>query len=393
MHISFVTPHLTVYGGGGIFIMNYANELSERGHKITVIAQKINQNDYQFDTNVSLIEVGGPLPTNPLHWIFLKFTKKKFFKVLNTINADFIISINFPSNFFCSNPYSHKKTKHIYYCHEPYRYIHDKDFYSKLPIFQKIFCWILRVFFKKYDIKSVLEADAIICNSNYTKSRVKKIYKREGIVHYSITNLPEPEKLNETDIFEELGIEHDQPILFVLGLTHHLKGAKDTIYIFKNIIKEVPEAVLLIGGWLIKKNEVICRKLIKKLKINKQNVIFYGFVDDEKLNYLYKNSTLTLYPSINEPYGLIPLESMRMRTPVIAYKGGGPSETIKDGQTGFLVKNNNINDFADKAIKLLKDKNLLETFSKNAIEYMDDFLTFKKAVDNLESILMNFLSK
>ncbi|MEE9379293.1 MAG: glycosyltransferase family 4 protein [Candidatus Lokiarchaeia archaeon] len=393
MDITFVTPHLTLYGGGGIFIMNYANNLCERGHKLTVVTQKINQNDYKFNPNVSIIEIGGPLPTNPFHWVLLRFTKKKFFKVLNKIKADFIISINFPSNYFCSNIYSHKGKKHIFYCHEPYRYIHDKNFYSKLPIFQRIFCWFLRVFFKKYDLKSASEADAIICNSNYTKHRVKEIYHREGYLHYSITNIPEPDKLHDIDIFKELKIEHERPIVFVLGLTHHLKGAKDTIYIFNKIIKELPEAVLLIGGRLLKKNKIICKKLINKLKIPNKNVVFYGFIDNEKLNYFYANSTLTLYPSIDEPYGLIPLESMRMGTPVIAYKGGGPSETIKDGQTGFLIDNFDLNDFADKAIKLIKDKNLCDSFSENAKNYMENFLTFKKAVDNLESILKTLLSE
>ena len=82
-----------------------------------------------------------------------------------------------------------------------------------------------------------------------------------------------------------------------------------------------------------------------------------------------------------------------MGTPVIAYKGGGPSETIKDGQTGFLIENYDLNDFADKAIKLIKDKNLRESFSENAKNYMDNFLTFKKAADNLESILESLFSE
>ncbi len=52
--------------------------------------------------------------------------------------------------------------------------------------------------------------------------------------------------------------------------------------------------------------------------------------------------------AIDESYGLIPLESMKNGTPIIAFKGG-PSETILDGQTGYLIKNYNFNDFVKKS--------------------------------------------
>jgi len=183
MDIYFVTSHLTVYGGAGIFVMNYANEFNKRGHKVTVIAQRINKEYYKFNLKVDLIEIGGPLPSNPLHWILLRFIRKKFLKVLNKINTGFLISQNFPSNYYCSNIDRNKSIKNIFYCHEPYRYFHDKEFYSKLPIFQRIVCWFLRLFFKRLDIRAALDTDGIICNSNYTKQRVKKCYNHQCFVH------------------------------------------------------------------------------------------------------------------------------------------------------------------------------------------------------------------
>ena len=43
------------------------------------------------------------------------------------------------------------------------------------------------------------------------------------------------------------------------------------------------------------------------------------------------------YTAIDEPFGLIPLESMNYGIPVIAFEGG-PSETIIDGLAGYLIK-------------------------------------------------------
>ena len=103
MKITFVTSHLTLFGGGGKVIMDFSNELVERGYEINVVAQKIDQEKYIFKKSVNLIEIGGPLPSNPIHWLKLKKIKKKYVRVLNSLDSDLTISLNFPSNYFCMN--------------------------------------------------------------------------------------------------------------------------------------------------------------------------------------------------------------------------------------------------------------------------------------------------
>jgi glycosyltransferase involved in cell wall biosynthesis len=44
-----------------------------------------------------------------------------------------------------------------------------------------------------------------------------------------------------------------------------------------------------------------------------------------------------VFPFSNEPFGYVPLESMSCGTPVLTYNREGPSETVVDGQTGWLV--------------------------------------------------------
>ncbi len=64
--------------------------------------------------------------------------------------------------------------------------------------------------------------------------------------------------------------------------------------------------------------------------------ILTDVLDDQWLD-LYKRCTAVLYSPINEDYGLVPLEAMASRKPIIALNEGGPRETIVDGKTGFLV--------------------------------------------------------
>lgn len=74
---------------------------------------------------------------------------------------------------------------------------------------------------------------------------------------------------------------------------------------------------------------------------------------------------------------------MKNGTPVIAFEGG-PSETIIDGLTGFLIQNQDTNQFAQKALKLIKDKELYNKFSKNAKTHIKEMFNFEKSISDLE---------
>lgn len=394
MKITFVTTHLTVFGGGGKFLMDYANKLSEKGHYITIIAQKIDRSNYKFNETVALIEIGAPLPSNPFYWLRFNKIKKKYLNSLNKLDNNLIISIHFPTNYICSNVMKKNRLKHIHFCLEPYRIFHDKNFYSSAPFFNRIKFWLLRTFFKKYDIEGTVDADEIICISDFIRKKVRTIYGRNGYLHYIGVDFNfNDNNLFKFDLKQNFKLEKKTPIIFTLGLTHHKKGAKELIYIFDRILKQIPEATLLIGGWIKKENKVIIKKLMRKLKIPKERIIFYGFIKNDQVKCFYEKSNLTFYTAYEESYGLIPLESMACGTPVIAFKGGGPSETIINGKTGYLINTYDFDEFAQKTINLLKDKNLYKEFSINAKEHVRENFSFEKSCSNLELILKKIVSK
>ena len=80
MKIAFVFTDLHGIGGAGKFFRDAANGLCERGHNITVIAQKINQDVYNFNDKIHLIEVGGPVQANPFYWLRFNKVKKKYLR-------------------------------------------------------------------------------------------------------------------------------------------------------------------------------------------------------------------------------------------------------------------------------------------------------------------------
>lgn len=81
---------------------------------------------------------------------------------------------------------------------------------------------------------------------------------------------------------------------------------------------------------------------------------FLGYVDSAELSRLYDNALITIFPFTEEPFGWVPLESMQHGTPVLSYDKQGPSETIVDGVTGWLVDTEA--EFIAKALSIWGDK-------------------------------------
>jgi glycosyltransferase involved in cell wall biosynthesis len=73
------------------------------------------------------------------------------------------------------------------------------------------------------------------------------------------------------------------------------------------------------------------------------------------VNEVYETSLATLFPSRIEPFGMLAIESMAARTPVIASAVGGLCEIIDDGQTGMLFESGNIQQLAACMSRLLDD--------------------------------------
>lgn len=73
----------------------------------------------------------------------------------------------------------------------------------------------------------------------------------------------------------------------------------------------------------------------------------------------YFNSSMLLLTSLFEPFGLVLLEAMSCGLPVVAFDCPyGPADIITDGVDGFLVKNRDINEFANRVCQLIEDKDL-----------------------------------
>jgi glycosyltransferase involved in cell wall biosynthesis len=83
-----------------------------------------------------------------------------------------------------------------------------------------------------------------------------------------------------------------------------------------------------------------------------KNIEIEGKVSDNELVDLYSNAAFTLFTFNHEPFGYIPVESMACGTPVLSYNRQGPSETIINQETGWLVDSDS--ELISQAAKLWK---------------------------------------
>lgn len=92
-------------------------------------------------------------------------------------------------------------------------------------------------------------------------------------------------------------------------------------------------------------------ELAKRLNVT---VDFRLDISDADRATLFQTALCVVYTPDKEHFGIVPLEAMYAGTPVLAVNSGGPMETVKDGETGFL-RSPTAQDFGDALLELIND--------------------------------------
>lgn len=123
--------------------------------------------------------------------------------------------------------------------------------------------------------------------------------------------------------------------------------------------------------------------LVKELGID-GNVCFMGVRSD--IGRVIACADLMLLPSQEESFGLAALEAMACGVPVIASKVGGLPEVIDDSRSGFLFELGNIDEAAEKAVRLVEDQELYNYFRRQALQDATEKFNMDKIVKQYEEL-------
>jgi glycosyltransferase involved in cell wall biosynthesis len=127
------------------------------------------------------------------------------------------------------------------------------------------------------------------------------------------------------------------PKRIVLGFIGQLIPIKGLLELLQALDGISAEWALLVAGRDPEAGapyESLCRRYVEERGWTKR-VRFLGFLND--VTPFYQAIDLAVVPSLEEPLGRVSLEAAAYARPAIAFAAGGLPETIKDGQTGWLV--------------------------------------------------------
>lgn len=150
----------------------------------------------------------------------------------------------------------------------------------------------------------------------------------------------------------DLGFENDKIVLFV-GRIDPLKGIGNLIEALA-YLRHIPRLrLVVIGGGEHSQREIKdLQKLARNLGVH-DSVAFLGLVKHEQLPYFYNAADACVVPSYYESFGLVALESLACGTPVVATDVGGHETVIRQGHTGYVIRDSVPYHLAEKIALLL----------------------------------------
>ena len=96
-------------------------------------------------------------------------------------------------------------------------------------------------------------------------------------------------------------------------------------------------------------------------------------------------STIYVHSALYEPFGLVLLEAMAASLPVVCLDGGGNRDIIENGKNGFIIKDQNVDEFVERILELHNNQNLYTEISSYAQQYAKQY-DIKLYVDKLLEI-------
>lgn len=172
----------------------------------------------------------------------------------------------------------------------------------------------------------------------------------------------------------------ENPVVFTLGGHEPQKGIEYLIRAAPLVLREVPDAVFVVGGdgSLRSHHESLANELGVR-----GNVVFTGRIPRERVPSFYAACDVFVLPSIIEAFGLVLIEAMASRKPVVGTNVGGTPDTITDGLNGFLVNSRDSAGLAERIVWLLKDSRLREEMGKAGREMVERKFNMQERINRI----------
>ena len=382
MKINIVHIGFFYSGGGERVAIEQARGLRKRGHKVNIFTPIIHW-DRCYPELLAEVKPDRLVPSLPIPFPFREGTSMLAsalipFGIRKLSDCDILLCHSQPSMWL---GYRIKKLlgkPYVGYLHQLTTFIHKRpeiagewasagDFIlldGLLGVFGKPIA-------RQLDKLCHIEAAKLLFNSRWTRKRFQEEYRVNGDVCYPAIDMPQTPRTRE------------RKNQLVIASRHYPWKRIDLAFSILRLLKQKTPELLVTG------RETAYTNFLKSAATKsglKQHNNFIGYVNDAKLCEIFSESKAYLQTSIQEPFGLSPIEAQWNGTPAVVWDDAGVKETVKNNETGFHAKAYDVNDFAEKLDTLLSDNGRWQKMSRTAREWASLF-NWKTHIDLVENAL------
>jgi len=263
---------------------------------------------------------------------------------------------------------------------------------------------------RKRRIKEMLNLDwdKIIAISEFAYKKIRKFLKdkKKLVKIRNFINLKLFKKLKKrkrNKLLKKIGIKQKEILLFPsrpvristgkIGRQKQFKTVLKALKLLKKKGKDFCVIVPSLSAYHKNKNiEKDFKRILEKFGLVDNVKIFPELLPQEQMYRFYSLGKIVLFPSLNESFGLVVLESMAMGLPIIVARSGALPEIVKNNYNGIIIKPGDYEGLTEAIEKLLTNKKLYKKISKNALSEAKKY-DLKKHIGEIEKIFENAMKK
>lgn len=237
------------------------------------------------------------------------------------------------------------------------------------------------------------EAWRVITASQYMANEVKDYFQvppdKIDIVPNGVDTSPF-DALDDVDLteFRSRWARPDERLVFSVGRLQQEKGAHVIVEAAPRVLAQMPQTRFVIAG-TGSMGDYLRRRVWELGVADRVNIA--GFVTDDDRNRLLKVADVAVFPSLYEPFGIVALEAMAAKCPVVVSDVGGLGEVVEHQVTGITIYPDNVASLAWGVLQTLGDQQAAQQRAENAYriakaEYSWDHIA-RHTVDTYERVI------